>query len=54
MRFAMPKNQNRCFAGNPGNFAKLKFVGDEIAEENDRLRRKLFDTVGKGKKVDGR
>jgi hypothetical protein len=53
MCFAVAKNQDRSFAGNAGNFTKLKFVGDEIAKENDRLRRKLFDAIGEGEKVDG-
>jgi hypothetical protein len=50
---AVTKNQNRSFAGNPGNLAKLKFVGDEISENNDGLGGKLFDAVSERKKVDG-
>jgi hypothetical protein len=50
---AVTKNQNWSFAGNPGNFTKLKFVGDEVAQENDGLGGKLFDAVSERKKVDG-
>jgi len=50
---AVTKNQNRSFAGDPGNLTKLKFVGDEIAEDNDGLGGKLFDAVSERKKVDG-
>ena len=38
MRFAMAKDQDRRFARNARNFAKLKFIGDKIAKENDRFR----------------
>jgi hypothetical protein len=47
-RLAMTKNQNRSFAGNPGNLAKLKFVGDEIAKDSDGLGGKLFDVAHEG------
>jgi hypothetical protein len=50
---AVTKNQNRSFAGNPRNLSKLKFVGDEIAEDNDGLGGKLFHAVSERKKVDG-
>jgi len=50
---AVTKNQNRSFAGNSGNLAKLKFIGDEIAKDNDGLGGKLFDAVSERKKVDG-
>jgi hypothetical protein len=53
LRLAMTKNQNRSFAGNPGNLAKLKFVGDEIAEDNDGLGGKLFDVAHEGQKIHG-
>src|SRR5271168_2850888 len=39
LRFAMAKNEHGSFARDAGNLAKLKFVGDKIAEENDLLRR---------------
>ncbi len=53
-RFAVAKDQDGRFAGDAGDFAELKFVGDEIAEERNRLGRELLDVLRQSEKVDGR
>ena len=54
MRFAMTKDQNGRFARDPRNFAKLIFIRDKIAEQNNGFRGKLLDIVRERKKIDGR
>ncbi len=51
LRFAMTKNEHGSFAGDARDFAKLKFVGDEIAEQNYGFRRELLDTLGESHKI---
>jgi hypothetical protein len=54
MRFAMPQDQDWRFARNARNLAKLIFISDKIAKENDRLRRELLNVVRKGQEIDAR
>src|SRR5258707_7890510 len=50
---AVAQNQHRRLARDAGNVAELKFVGDKIAEQNDRLGGKLLDALRQGKQVHG-
>ena len=54
MRFTMTENQDGRFARDSGDLAKLVFIGDKIAKENDRLRGELVDVVRKRQKIDRR
>jgi hypothetical protein len=53
LSFAMFEDQDGGFAGDTGDFAELKFIGNEIAEENNSFRGELLDAFAKGEKVDG-
>jgi len=52
LRFAMAEDEDRRFAGNARNLAKLKFISDEISQQDNRLGRKLLDTFREGEKID--
>jgi len=48
------EDQNRRLARDTRDFAILEFIGDEVADENDRFRGELLDALAKSEKVDGR
>ncbi len=53
LRLAVAQNQNRRLARDAGNVSELKFVGNKIAEQHDRLRGKFLDAFRKGEQVHG-
>jgi len=54
LRFAMFENQDWSFARDARNLSVLKFIGNEIPEENDGFGRKLLDAFSKSGEIDGR
>ncbi len=50
----MFENQDWSFARDARNLPVLKFIGNEIPEENDGPGRKLLDTLSKSREIDGR
>ena len=50
--FAMFQDEHRSFTRNARDFSILEFVGHEIAEENNRFRGELLDTLAEDEKVD--
>jgi hypothetical protein len=50
---AVFEDQDGRLTRDTGDFAKAKFVGNKIAEQDDSLRGELFDTFSKGKEIDG-
>ena len=53
LSLAMFEDQDRRFARDARDFAILKFIGDEIAEEHNGFRGELLDALAEGEQVDG-
>ncbi len=52
--FAVAKDEDRSFTGYAADFTELEGVSNKIAEDHDRLGRKMFDIFRKSEQVDRR